>query len=285
MDYESVRRFEIPQVRQDYNEKDVILYALSVGAGSSGAEGERFDFLSETRALKCLPSFCVVLGHPGFWVSDPRTTIDWRRNVHAEEAFTIFAPLPPSGSIIGTTKVVDMIDKGPDKGALMYTQKDVVDANTGQLLARCERVQLLRGDGGYDGPSGEPRPVLKDPTTEPDIIRRIQIPEDQAFLYRLNGDPNPLHIDTEIAQQAGFQRPILHGLCYFGMAATVALFELANGDTERMRGFRSRFTSPVYPGETLRIEMWKTGEVRAVSESREVVVLSGGRANIAPVGQ
>jgi acyl dehydratase len=281
MHYESVRRFEIPQVRQSYTEKDVILYALSVGAGERIADGTGYDFLSENRGLKCLPSFAVVLGHPGFWVSDPKTTIDWTRNVHAEESFRIVSPLPPSGTIVGTTRIVDIVDKGAEKGALMYTQKDITDAETGELLAVCERVQFLRGDGGYDGPSGPARPAVADPASPPDIVRTIATRDDQAFLYRLNGDPNPLHIDPEVAKRGGFEKPILHGLCSFGMAATLVLFELANGDADAMRGFRARFTSPVYAGESLSVEIWKTGEFRVFAEPRNVLVLSGGRADIA----
>lgn len=284
MDYERLKAFEIPQVRQSYSERDAMLYALSVGAGDRIADGVGFPFISETGGLECLPSFSVILGHPGFWVSDPRTTIDWRRNVHAEEAFTLFAPLPPSGTIIGRTHIFDLVDKGPEKGALMYTQKELLDARSGRRLALCERVQFLRGDGGYDGPSGAARPARKDPGTAPDRVRRIATRDDQAFLYRLNGDPNPLHVDPRIAREAGFDRPILHGLCTFGMAVTAVLFDLAGGGAGALRGFRARFTAPVFAGETLRVEMWKGGEVRVISEPREVLVLSGGRADLAPVG-
>jgi len=283
MDYERLQAYEIPEIRQTYGEKDVILYALSVGAGARIASGEGYSYICETARLSCLPSFCVILGHPGFWVSDPRTTIDSRRNVHAEESFTLMAPLPSSGTIVGTTRIVDMVDKGPDKGALMYTEKEIRDASSGQLLALCERVQFLRGDGGYEGPSSPSRPPVRDPDTSPDLIRRMATADDQAFLYRLNGDPNPLHVDPEVARQGGFDRPILHGLCSFGMAATAAFFELAGGREGAMRGFRARFTAPVFAGETLRVEMWKGGEVRVVAEPREVVVLSGGRADLTPV--
>lgn len=284
MDYQALRNFRIPEVSQTYGERDSILYALSINAADRIADGVGYSFVSETRGLRCLPSLCVILGHPGFWVRDPATTIDWRRNVHAEEGFTLFRPLPPSGSIIGTTKIVDVVDKGASKGALLYTEKTITLADTGELLARCDRVQFLRGDGGYDGPSGPARPSPTDPDTPPDHIRRVKVRDDQAFLYRLNGDPNPLHVDPQTAREGGFDRPILHGLCTFGMAATAVLFELAAGDPDGLRGFRARFTSPVYPGETLRVEIWKGGEVRVVAEPREAVVLSGGRADLRRVG-
>ena len=168
MDYNRLRQFQIPVVTQTYSEKDAILYALSVGAADRIAEGIGFPFVSETRGLQVLPSFSVILGHPGFWVREPETTIDWRKNVHAEEGFTLLRPLPPSATVIGETEIVDMVDKGASKGALMYTRKTVRLAETGEVLAFCDRVQFLRGDGGYDGPSGAPRPAMADPTTAPD---------------------------------------------------------------------------------------------------------------------
>lgn len=278
MDYETLRAFPIPVITQTYTEKDAILYALCVGAGERIADGSGFPFISETKGLRCLPSFSVLLGHPGFWVREPGTTIDWKKNVHAEEGFTLLRPLPPSGTIVGRTEIVDIVDKGAGRGALMYSRKTITLAETGEVLALCDRVQFLRGDGGYDGPSGTPRPPVSDPETPPDLVRRIAIREDHAFLYRLNGDPNPLHIDPEIARAGGFDKPILHGLCTFGMAATAVMFDLAGGDPDGLSGFRARFTAPVFPGETLRIEMWRGGEVRVVAEPREAVVLSGGRA-------
>lgn len=285
MDYQKLRAFKIPEVTQTYSEKDAILYALSVGAAERIADGTGFPFVSETRGLQCLPSFSVILGHPGFWSREPETTIDWKRNVHAEEGFTLLRPLPPSGRIHSKTEIVDIVDKGAAKGALLYTQKTLTLADTGEVLALCDRVQFLRGDGGYDGPSGPARPAVADPTTPPDHVRWIAIREDQAFLYRLNGDPNPLHVDPEVAKAGGFDKPILHGLCTFGMAATAVLFELAGGDPNGMRGFRARFSAPVFPGETLRIEIWRGGEVRVVAEPREAVVLSGGRAQLGRPGE
>jgi acyl dehydratase len=284
MDYNKLRAFPIPEVTQTYSEKDAMLYALSVGAAEHIADGTGFEFVSETRGLRCLPSFSVILGHPGFWVREPGTTIDWRRNVHAEEGFTLLRPLPPSGTIVSRTEIVDIVDKGAGKGALMYTRKTITLAASGDVLALCDRVQFLRGDGGYDGPSGPPRPAVPDPSSPPDHVQRIAVRDEQAFLYRLNGDPNPLHVEPELAKAGGFDRPILHGLCTFGMAATAVLFTLADGNPEGMRGFRARFTAPVFPGETLRIEIWNGGEVRVVAEPREAVVMSGGRAVLGAPG-
>jgi acyl dehydratase len=279
MNYESLMRYPIPVMRGRYEQKDAILYALSVGAGEWLEQGSA-SFLTESTGPRVLPSLCLVLGHPGFWVSDPATTVDWRRNVHAEERFTIHAPLPPAAEIVGTTRIVDIVDKGVAKGALLYTEKTIVDAKTNQVLAVVQRTQMLRGDGGYGGPSGPARPAPSEPPGEPNIVRIIKTAKHQAFLYRLNGDPNPLHTDPEVAKSAGFRQPILHGLCTFGIAATAALFELADGDPERIRSFGARFTSPVYPGETLQIELWHSGHVRVRVAERDTIVLNNGQVTI-----
>jgi acyl dehydratase len=279
MNYESLMGYPIPVVRGRYEQKEAILYALSVGAGEWLGQGAA-SFLTESAGPLVLPSLCLVLGHPGFWISDPATTADWRRNLHAEERFTIHAPLPAAAEIVGTTRIVDIVDKGTAKGALLYTEKTITNAQTGQLLAVVQRTQMLRGDGGYDGPSGPVRPAPSEPVGEPDIVRIVKTAKHQAFLYRLNGDPNPLHTDPEVAKSAGFEQPILHGLCTFGIAATAALFELAGGVPERIRSFGARFTSPVYPGETLQVELWHSGHVRVRVVERDIIALNHGHVTI-----
>lgn len=280
MHYETLRNYRIPEIRQSYGPRDAILYALSVSAGDGVATCRGLDYLTDTRGPAVLPSFAVDLGHPGFWLRDPATTVDATRNLHAEEGFTVFGPLPATAEVIGQTRIVDIVDKGRDKGALLYLEKDVTDAATGRLLARCTRTLMLRGDGGYDGPSGTPRPTPPEPAGAPDIVRHVTTRPDQALLYRLNGDANPLHLEPEVARKAGFDRPILHGLCTFGIAATAALLDLAGGDAARMRGFRARFSAPVFPGDRLRIEMWRDGALRVICEDRDRVVLSHGQADI-----
>src|SRR5690606_18486780 len=143
-------------------------------------------FLSDTRGPEILPSFAVDLGHPGFWLADPATTVDARRLLHAEESFTVCAPLPPAAEVIGETRIVDVVDKGADKGALLYLEKRVTDAQSGVLLAVCQRTLMLRGDGGYLGPSGVARPAPLEPEGPPDRVRLVKTRHDQALLYRLN---------------------------------------------------------------------------------------------------
>lgn len=283
MQYEKFRQFQIPDVHQSYGARDAITYALSVGAGAWIEGGKSKQVVLDTMGPTVLPSYCVDLCHPGFWLADPRTTVDATRNLHAEEYFEVFGPLPACGKVTGRTRIVDVVDKGAEKGALVYLEKEVRDDSNGQLLARTRRTLLLRGDGGYEGPSGTPRPAPDFPQGSPDLVRLITTRPDQAFLYRLNGDVNPLHVEESIAKKAGFDRPIMHGLCTFGIAATTAFFELAGGDATRFRSFGARFTAPMYPGETLRIEMWRCGALRAFAHERDVLVLSFGKAEILPL--
>ena len=285
MNYDSLMSYEIAPVRQTYSARDAILYALSVGAGADVSSGRGLNYLTDTRGPEVLPSFCVDLGHPGFWLGDPATTVDATRNLHAAESYRILQPLPSSAEVIGETRIVNIVDKGASKGALLFLEKQVKCATTGTLFAICNRTLMLRGDGGYDGPSGTAPATPPQPTSPPDLVRHIKTRPDQALMYRLNGDTNPLHLEPDVARKAGFDRPILHGLCTFGIASTMALLDLADGDTNRMRGFSARFSAPVFPGDMLRIEMWADGALRVICEDRDVAVLTHGRANIRPKDQ
>lgn len=282
MDHAALVSFPIPEIRQRYTQRDAVLYALSVGAGHWADRPGGLDLLIDARGPAVLPSYAVDLGHPGFWLGNPATTVDSRRLLHAEEAVSLTGPLPPTAEVIGRTRIVDVVDKGPEKGALLYLEKQVTDAATGRLLARVERTIMLRGDGGYGGPSGPVRATPPQPDGPPDHVELVPTRPDQAFLYRLNGDPNPLHVEPAVAQAAGFDRPILHGLCTFGIAATAALFALADGNPARMRGFRGRFSAPVWPGEMLRIEIWRSGALRVLAEHRGIAVLTHGQADVLP---
>lgn len=280
MDHAVFSNYRIAPVHQRYTSRDAMLYAHSVLAGAMLDHPRGLDFLTDTRGPSVLPSYVVDLGHPGFWARDPATTINASMLLHAEESFELDGDLPPSADVIGETKIVDVVDKGAGKGALAYLEKTVTDAATGRRLAICRRTLMLRGDGGYGGPSGTPRPTPEEPIAPPDMVRVVSTRPDQALLYRLNGDDNALHLEPEVAKKAGFDRPVLHGLCTFGIAATTALFALADGDPKRFRGFRARFSAPVFPGETLRIELWNDGALRVVAEERNRPVLTHARADI-----
>lgn len=278
MDHRKLRDFPIPEMRQTYSSRDAQFYALSVGLGQDPLSEAELRFVDETRGPLVLPSLCVVLGHPGFWISDPATTVNALKLVHAEEAFEILRPLSATATVIGRTRITDLVDKGEGRGALLYTEKELIDAADGIVIARVLRTTMLRGDGGYGGHSGAPRATPMEPSGPPDIVIERAVRPEQALLYRLNGDPNPLHIDPATARAAGFAHPILHGLCTFGMATAQIVLALASGDPSRLRGFRARFSAPVYPGETLRFDIWTSGALRATAVERGVAVLTHAQA-------
>ncbi|MDO5371685.1 MaoC family dehydratase, partial [Paracoccus sp. (in: a-proteobacteria)] len=173
------------------------------------------------------------------------------------------------------------IDKGEGKGALLYTEKELRDAETGTLLATTRNTTFLRGDGGFGGPGGPAKPVHKLPETEPDGAAEVQTRPEQALYYRWNGDDNALHLDPEVAARAGFERPIMHGMCFLGMTAHVLLAQLCGHDTSRFRGLDARFTASVYPGETLRVEFWKDGSFRTRVVERDVIAIGNGKFDFA----
>ncbi|MFC3124192.1 MaoC/PaaZ C-terminal domain-containing protein [Pseudoroseomonas globiformis] len=280
IDYETLRNFPIPEVRQRVTPRDAVFYALSVGLGQDPMDRRQLDFVDADRALRVLPSMAVVLAHPGFWAANPATGIDAVKVVHGEQRITLHHPLPAEGEIIGRTRVTGLVDKGAGKGALMYSEKELRDAE-GTLLAVTGSTTFLRGDGGYGGPSDPVIPGHTLPDTAPDMAVDLATRPEQALYYRLNGDDNPLHADPDIAERAGFPRPILHGLCTLGVVAHALLRELGGYDATSMRSMALRFSSPVYPGETIRTEIWRDGSFRARVVERDVVVVNNGKADFA----
>ncbi|GAC1490102.1 MAG: MaoC/PaaZ C-terminal domain-containing protein [Acetobacteraceae bacterium] len=272
----------LPPTRQAFSRRDTILYALSVGLGADPLDPAQLDFVDQHRALRALPSMAVVLGSPGFWLSNPDTTVDAVRIVHGEQGVVLHQKLPVEGEVVGETRITGLVDKGHGKGALLYSEKRLFDCGTGALLATTTSTTFLRGDGGFGGEPGPVKPAHPVPETAPDCVIDLPTRPEQALLYRLNGDDNPLHADPEVAARAGFPRPILHGLCTFGVVTHALLRGLGNYDPAALRAIDLRFSAPVFPGETVRTEMWraKTGQpgaFRARVVERDVVVVNNGR--------
>ncbi len=275
---ENLLNFPIPEIRQRLTRRDTILYALSVGLGQDPMDLRQLDFVDHHRALRALPSMAVVLGHPGFWLADPATGVDAVRVVHGEQRIALHAPLPVEGELVGRTRVTGLIDRGEGKGAVLYREKELRGAGTGALLATTESTSFLRGDGGFGGPAGPVRPPAPLPEGPAEIIVDLPTRPEQALLYRLNGDDNPLHADPALAAAAGFPRPILHGLCTLGTICHALLRGLCGYDPARLTAMQLRFSAPVFPGETIRTEIWPSGAFRARVLERDVVVASHGMA-------
>jgi len=269
-------------IPQRYTRRDTILYALGVGLGADPLDVGQLRYVYE-EGLVAVPTFANVLGYPGFWAREPDTGIDWKRLLHAEQSLTLHAPLPVQGLVTGHSRVTGIWDKGVGKGALMQQTRELRDESDA-LVVTINQLAMLRGDGGC-GSAGEGAPPAPHalPERPPDAVCDLATSPRAALLYRLNGDDNPLHVDPAVAAAAGFDRPILHGLCTMGVAAHAVLRTVLGYDAARFAAMRVRFTAPVFPGETLRTELWIDGTVvslRTTALARGVVVLDKGRVDL-----
>ncbi len=284
IDPQALKNFPFPEVRSLYRARDSILYALGVGFGSDPCDAADLRFVYEKHPdFAAVPSMAVVLGSPGIWIRDPRTGIDWRRALHGEERLRLVRPLPPEGEVIGRTRIVAIVDKGAGRGALLMTEREITDAASGALLATVASTVFCRGDGGFgDGFGSVPTPHRL-PERPPDRVLRLETFPQQALLYRLNGDDNPLHADPAVAREAGFPRPILHGRATFGLIARGIVRSCCGSDPVALTGIEGRFSAPLYPGEAIRLELWDgDGQVafRARAEADGRVVMDNGLAAI-----
>lgn len=281
IDYDRLLNWKFPEVRQRISQRDAILYALGLGLGNDPLDENQLRFVYE-KSLQVLPTYPVVLGYPGFWLKDPGTGVDWVRLVHGEQGIQIHRPLPSDGEVIGRTRVTGIVDKGAEKGALVYTEREVTNAENGELLATLTNTTFCRGDGGFGGPSGPVKPVPQLPQRPADVSIALPTLPQAALLYRLSGDYNPLHAEPAVARAAGFDRPILHGLATMGVAGH-ALLRVMDYDPSALSSISVRFSAPVFPGETLTTEVWKEdGELffRTRVADRDVVVLNNGHATL-----
>jgi acyl dehydratase len=280
LDIEKVKSFRFPATEQRYAFKDTILYALGLGYGADPTSPSELCFAYED-GLKVVPSLCVVLAHPGFWAKKPELKIDWLKILHGEQSFQIHKPIPAEGSVRGEYEIEAIEDKGADKGAVLYQAKRLYDIKDNTLLATVRSVLFMRGDGGcgsYGVAPPQPAPL---PNAAPDATREIATLPQQALIYRLSGDFNPLHADPAAARKAGFDRPILHGLCTMGFATRMLLDEFAPGEPELLESLFVRFSKPVLPGETIVTEMFNSDggiRFRCKAKERDIVVLDRGRA-------
>jgi acyl dehydratase len=277
IDYDRLMGFDIPEVRQTYGLAEVAQYGLSVGLGQDPLDLRQLAYVGALEDdRRVMPAIVTVLGHPGFWLSDPATGVDATRLLHGEQGMTIHAAIPAAGAIRAKTRVTGLVDKGEGRGALLYWEKTIRDAASDAALAVCRGTAFLRGDGGFGGPSGPTREPHRLPETEPDHVFETPTRPEQALHYRWNGDPNPLHLDPRAAERVGFERPILHGLCTFGFAAHALLATLCDYDADRFGSMDGRFTAFVLPGETLRTEIWNDGSFRTRAVGRDKIVIGNG---------
>ncbi|MFF6810686.1 MaoC/PaaZ C-terminal domain-containing protein [Streptomyces sp. NPDC012403] len=241
--------------------EDVLLYHLGIGAGRPATDPRELRYTLESR-LHVLPSFATVAGGgpPGVTgaLSLPGIDVDLARVLHAGQSLTVHRPLPAEGTATTTARITAVYDKGD--AAVLVMRTEAADAD-GPLWTDEARIHV-RGEGGWGGDRG-PSVRHDPPAGEPDLTLERTVREDQALLHRLSGDWNPLHADPGFAARAGFERPVLHGLCTYGMTLKAVVDTLLGGDVTRVRSCAARFAGVVYPGETLRIRMWRgDGAVR-----------------------
>ncbi|NVN86724.1 MAG: MaoC family dehydratase N-terminal domain-containing protein [Rhodopseudomonas sp.] len=263
-----------------YTDRDVMLYAYGIGMGADPMDENELGFVNEAtythRPLKVVPTFASVAA----WGAGPgEMNLNRLLVVDGERDITFHRPLPVAAKITADSSVLDVFDKGKDKGVVIR-HKTVLRNEAGEELATLLASRFARGDGGFGGPSeGQPEPHQM-PGRAPDRTVDITTRPDQALVYRLCGDRNPLHSDPEFARRAGFPRPILHGMCTYGITCRGVLQTYTDYDPTAFRQHAVRFSSPVYPGETVTMEMWKDGGLisfEAKVKARDVTVIKSGR--------
>jgi acyl dehydratase len=281
LSYERIMAYRPPDIAVDYGEHECILYALGIGIGMEPLAAGDLKFVYERAGLAAFPTMAVVLGWPGR-MTDPAFGIDERLVVAGDLRVVLHRPLAPKARLVSRPRVKEVIDKGAGNAAIVLNTRDLL-AEDGTLVATVDNSTFARKHGGFGGKVTESPPQHAVPQTAPQLICDLPTPPNLALIYRLTGDENPLHADPERAKVAGFDRPILHGAASFGLAAHAILRTVAEDRPERLAAIEARFSRPVFPGDTIRTEMWREGErisfqCRVVD--RDEIVLSNGLARL-----
>jgi len=267
---------KIPKTESSWTHDDVILYHLGVGAGMEKPVDPRELEYTYEKTLKVLPSFAVF---PVFtslmnMTAVPGLDINLALVLHGEHAIEIHKPIPLTAEVVSEGRIADLYDKG--KAAVIVIDVETREKSTGDKLFTNRSFAFARGEGGFGGDSG-PKARNQPPDRKPDVVTESRTLPQQALIYRLSGDKNPLHADPEFSKMVGYDAPILHGLCSYGMVCKAAVDELLDGAVEKVVGYTARFASVVYPGETIVTSMWKEADkilISAKTRERDTPVLS-----------
>jgi acyl dehydratase len=289
IDYDDMMQSGATGLVSRYDEKDVMLYALGVGMGRDPLDANQLPFVYENNGLKVVPTFASVIGRgeapPERQRMPQKSQINFMLVVDGERRITFHKPLPPKCEVVSDERFLDILDKGEGKGAVLIQERVARDAASGDKLFTMVTSIFARGDGGFGGkPQGGPA-LHEIPERAPDLVHECGTRPDQALLYALSGDRNPLHRDPAVAKMVGFPRPILHGLCSYGTACRAVLETLAQYQPERIAQFDVRFSKPVFPGETLVVELGQDGATisyrASVKERPGTIVLNNGLCTLA----
>ncbi len=264
-----------------YTDIETMLYALSVGMGRDPLNIKELPYVYEQGGLlHTMPTLSTVLVPDMF---PPDLGWDYSQVLHAEHRMQLYRPLPSAADLLIDKRVVDAFDRGPNRGALILLEAEGRLASDDTVLFTTGCTIMARGDGGFGGPSGKAPLPHRAPKREPDLSCDIETRRDQALMYRLTGDRNPLHADPAQAATAGFERPILHGLCTYGIACNAVLKTICDYDYTLIEGFDARFSAPVVPGDTITTDMWQDGNIvsfRCSVRERDSVVLRNGKCTL-----
>jgi acyl dehydratase len=265
---------KLGSVEHTYTQRDVMLYALGVGCGT-----DDLQFTYE-RDLKVLPTFAVIPSFPAMLNLGGALQVNPAMVLHGEQAIEVPEPIPTEGTVVTTPTIKAVYDKG--KGAVVIVATESVDPK-GKVLFRSQSSIFVRGEGGFGGDRGPSGEKNAPPERAPDHSISYKTLPQQALIYRLSGDMNPLHADPQFAALGGFDRPILHGLCTYGHAGRAVLAAYCDNDPARLKAFEVRFSGVVFPGETITTDMWQVAPGKIVltaKTERGQAVLTGAAADV-----
>jgi acyl dehydratase len=279
IDYPAILELKDQGRRFSWSDRETMLYALAIGMGADPLDRELLPFVYE-KNLKAMPTLATVIAW-GASIPADRLGTDRRQTLHGEESLTLHSPLPAAGEVVADSRVRAVYDKG-EKGAVIERETVLRDAVSGVLVATIIRTAFARKDGGFGGPARQAEPHSP-PARSPDVVLEFATRPDQALLYRLCGDRNPLHADPDVAIAAGFRAPILHGLCTYGICCRAVLQAFCEFDPARLKSHAVRFSAPVYPGDRVAVKLWKDAGVvsfEADVAARGVTVIKSGRSEV-----
>ena len=280
IDYDKALGMPPWRVEQDFTHRDTIIYALAVGLGQDPTDERELTFLYEKR-LAALPTYASTLAWKRLAEVDIGMT--YTKMVHADQRMVLHRPPPVSGAVHTELRVKEIVDRGAEKGAVVYFERKLFEAGVADPVSTQTLGIMARADGGFGGPERSLLPIHNLPERAPDQVCKLPTSPRSALIYRLTGDVNPLHIDPETARKAGFDRPILHGLCTYGVCGFAVLKSVLNYDASRLLELDGRFSAPVLPGDLLEADIWVDGDevsLRVRAPERNVVVFNNGRAKI-----
>jgi acyl dehydratase len=279
--YDKLMATEVVDLPLSYNDAEAILYALSIGMGDDPLDRKELPYVYEQGAVfKTMPTLATVLVPDMF---PPGLGWDFSQVLHSEQRMQLYRPLPPKADLLINKRIVDVFDWGPRKGALFLFEAEGRLASDDTVLFTLGCTVMARGDSGFGAPTGRgPRPH-RAPRRDPDMSCDISTRKGQALMFRLTGDRNPLHADPDEAAKAGFDVPILHGMCSYGIACRAVLQTICDYDFTLIQGFDARFTAPVFPGDTITTDMWQDGNIvsfRCTVKDRDTIVLRNGKCTL-----